>query len=100
MQGGFQVSARDIKSNKILGTATLVKHIQPLGNFLNLQDVVVDSNIRGVGVESKLVEGLFKIAKKNGYKTIELTASRLDAQKFWNKNGFEKYVTQVFKKKL
>lgn len=72
------------------------------GRVALLEDMVVSSTSRGLGIGSKLIEYSIKYAKNSGCKRISLLtdAHNCTAQDFYMKHGFEKSSMQSFRKKL
>ena len=58
---------------------------------LLMDGICVDKNMRGQGVGSLLLEGVYEFAKKNNYKTIRLDVvdTNPKARKLYEKIGFE-----------
>lgn len=92
--------ARD--GSNIVGTASLYV-IRKVGKATAyIEDVVVDEASRGQKLGLKLMEFLIAEARKRGILSIELTSrpSREAANKLYQKLGFEKRETNVYKMKL
>jgi ribosomal protein S18 acetylase RimI-like enzyme len=84
---------------RIIGMATL--YIIPKIGSKNglLEDVIVSSEYRGQGLGEKLVRSLLEVAKTRHVKSISLTSRpvRVAAHKLYEKLGFKKKETDVFK---
>ena len=102
MKKSFLINVRDMKKegNPIVGMATLIPHIQSLGRFGNIQDVIVDEQYRGCGVGAMLWKEIVKISKENNFSRVDLTSSKPKAQKWYKKLGFEEHKTKFFRKYL
>ena len=84
---------------KIIGMASLYL-IPKIGSKTSLlEDVIVDSKYRGQGLGEKLVRAVVDEAKKRGLKSISLSSRpvRVAAHKLYEKVGFQKKETDVFK---
>lgn len=88
--------------DEIAGMLTLVLYLIPTGKKLWIEDVVVDSSHRGEGLGEKLVEAALDFARSLGATEVRLTSrpARIAANKLYQKIGFEKYETNVYKIKL
>ncbi len=102
MKRNYVFSARDMTDNSktLVALATLIPHIQPLGRFGNIQDVVVDKKFRRNGIGTMLWENILAISKEKDLQRIELTSSKVIAQDWYKKLGFVEHKTQVLKKEL
>ncbi len=69
---------------------------------LYLNDVCVANDFRRRGVATFMLEEVTKLAMRFGVNYIMLTSSdkRIDAIDLYNKNGFSRYDTSVFRKEL
>jgi GNAT superfamily N-acetyltransferase len=97
-----QLVARD--DGRIVGAATLT-HM--LGGCIGrsvayLEDFVVDNNVQGKGVGSKLWDEMLAWCRERGVKSLEFTSNpkRVGARNFYEKRGAEIYDTDVFKMKI
>jgi len=73
-----------VRSNRILGTGNLREN--------NVWSVYVDPDFHGMGMRKVLMEHLENLAKRNGYKTIELFSS-VTAFEFYKNLGYRKIST-------
>ena len=92
--------ARD--GERIVGMATLYV-IQKVGESISyIEDVVVSEEYRGQGIGERLMRALIGAAQDRDIHYIELTSrpSRIAAHKLYEKLGFKKYETDVFKLEL
>ncbi len=64
--------------------------------------VCVDIKYRGVGIGSKMMDFILKFAKENNISRLELTSgnNRIAAHKLYEKYGFIKRDTTVFRREL
>ncbi|HEY4520841.1 MAG TPA: GNAT family N-acetyltransferase [Candidatus Paceibacterota bacterium] len=94
------IVARDEK--KIVGMATLYMIAKFSKRTGTVEDVVVDSAYRGRGLASQILKKLIDIAKEEGVKTLSLTSrpAREAANKLYQKLGFERKETNVYRMKL
>ncbi|MEC3907512.1 GNAT family N-acetyltransferase [Tamlana sp. 2201CG12-4] len=83
----------------ILGTLTIVFNKIPTGSKAWIEDVVVDETARGKGVGKKLTQFAIDYALGKGITKIDLTSSpeRIAANKLYQKLGFEKRKTNVYR---
>lgn len=86
----------------IVGTLTLVLFEIPTGKRAIIEDVVVDEGARGLGVGEELTLRAVEIAKEFGVRSVDLTSrpSRVAANALYQKLGFEKRDTNVFRLNL
>lgn len=92
--------ARD--GGKIIGMGILAVFHGILGKHATLEDMVVDEAYRGQGIGVKMGQSLLEVAKKGRVVSIELTVrpEREAANKLYQKLGFEKRETNVYRLKL
>jgi ribosomal protein S18 acetylase RimI-like enzyme len=87
---------------RIVGVATLYV-LKKIGKrTAQVEDVVVDDGYRGRGLGEKLMEALIVEAKKRNVRTVSLTSrpARIAANKLYQKIGFERRETNVYRLKL
>ena len=91
------VMARDRK--KIIGMGTIVFLAVPGGFHARLEDVVIDEQYRGKGLGRALTKKLIAIARGKKAEYVELTSrpSRVAANALYQKMGFEKKETNVYR---
>ena len=84
---------------RIVGTLTLVMFHIPTALRAWIEDVVVDSSVRGRGVGEALTEEAVRIAQARGARTIDLTSrrSRQAAHRLYEKVGFAVRDTSVYR---
>jgi ribosomal protein S18 acetylase RimI-like enzyme len=78
---------------------TLIIFRIPTGIRAWIEDVVVDSSARGMGIGKELNLAALELAKKAGAKTVELTSrpSREQANQLYKNIGFVKRETNVYR---
>lgn len=83
----------------IVGTLTLVIFRIPSGLRAWIEDVVVDSESRGIGVGEALTNVALELAKVRGVKTVDLTSrpSREAANSLYRRIGFTRRETNVYR---
>ncbi len=90
--------------NTVCGYLLLTKVLNPIKNkYYYLVDYVcVSSEYRGNGIALKMLEYAENVAKKDGAMYLQLTCSysREAAQKLYEKAGYEKRESNVFRKEL
>lgn len=86
----------------VLGMCTLAIYDAPTGRKAWIEDVVVDSDARGMGLGRKLVNHAIQQAHRYAPVTLMLTSrpSRIAANKLYQDMGFENKETNVYKKVL
>jgi len=92
--------ARDQSNGgKIVGTLTLVVFRIPTAIRAWIEDVVVDSSVRGRNVGEALTRKAIQLATERGAKTIDLTSrrSREAAHRLYEKVGFVTRDTTVYR---
>jgi ribosomal protein S18 acetylase RimI-like enzyme len=87
---------------RLVGTLTLVTFPLLTGVRALIEDVVVDPEERGHGVGTALVEEALRRAEGLGCRTVDLTSrpSRIEANRLYEKLGFERRETNVYRKTL
>ena len=94
-----QILIAEDRNGVILGTMTLIIFRIPTGIRAWIEDVVVDSSARGMGIGKELNLAALELAKKAGAKTVELTSrpSREQANQLYKNIGFAKRETNVYR---
>lgn len=89
-------------NKEIQGMLTLIFNKIPTGDKVWIEDVVVDSNARGVGIGQQLVQFAINYVSDKKISAINLTSSpdRISANKLYQKLGFEKRETNVYRLKI
>jgi ribosomal protein S18 acetylase RimI-like enzyme len=87
---------------RLVGTATLVVFRIPTALRGWIEDVVTDEAARGQGVGTALTKAMLDRARERGCKTVDLTSrpSREDANRLYQKLGFEERDTNVLRYEL
>lgn len=87
------------ESGTILGSMTLVVFRIPTGVRAWIEDVVVDTEARGMGIGQALNEYAINLAEQAGAKTIDLTSrpSRESANRLYKRLGFVARETNVYR---
>lgn len=88
-----------LRHNNFIGGMLTICHTQsPTGNKLWIEDVVIDSSLRGRSFGRKLMEYAIKKAEEYGETTIMLTSrpSRIAANALYQSSGFSKKETNVY----
>ena len=90
------------ESGVVLGTLTLIIFSIPTGRRGWIEDVVVDSGARGVGVGEQLTTAAIDEARRRGVRSIDLTSrpSREAANAMYVKLGFGLRETNVYRLSL
>ncbi len=91
--------AVDKDTEEIVGTLTLVVFPIPTGMRAWIEDVIVDSSVRGKGIGKLLTRRAIEIAESEGAKTVDLTSrpSRVEANSLYQSMGFEVRETNVYR---
>jgi len=85
--------------DRIIGMGTLYLN-QKIGKLSSyIEDVIVDSAYRGQGIGSKIVDALIEAAREKNALSITLTSrsERAAAHALYEKHGFKKRDTNVFR---
>jgi len=87
---------------RIVGTLTLVMFRIPTALRAWIEDVVVDTEVRGRGIGEALTLAAVRLAQERGAKTIDLTSrqSRQAAHRLYEKVGFQIRDTSVYRYKM
>lgn len=88
--------------DRMVGTLTLAVFPLLTGTRAWIEDVVVEPESRGRGVATALVEEALRRAERIECRTVDLTSrpSRVEANRLYEKLGFERRETNVYRKKL
>ena len=83
----------------IVGTLTLVVFAIPSGQRAWIEDVIVDGDVRGLGIGAALTKAAIEEGRRRGVRTIDLTSrpSREAANALYRKLGFEIRDTNVYR---
>ena len=88
-----------INNNKIIATGTLLienKIIHSISKVGHIEDIVVDSNSKGLGIGKQIVNYLTNLAKENNCYKVILNCSDYNIG-FYQKCGYQKKETQMVK---
>lgn len=87
---------------RIVGALTLALFRIPTGMRAWIEDVVVDSEVRGKGIGEKLSSAALDEAKVRGAVTVDLTSrpSRVEANRLYQRLGFVARDTNVYRYRL
>lgn len=96
------IARDDRDGGRIVGSLTLAMYRIPTGLKAWIDDVVVDSEVRGRGVGRKLNVVALDKARQAGAKSVDLTSRphREAANRLYQRLGFEKRETNVYRYKL
>jgi ribosomal protein S18 acetylase RimI-like enzyme len=91
--------AKDMSTDTIVGTLTLIAYQTPTGRRGYIEDVVVDSNSRGKGIGKSLVNTAIQQAKDLDLEFVALTSrpERDIANKLYIGLGFQKKDTNFYR---
>ena len=90
------------QQTQVVGMLTLCTYLSPIGRKVWIEDVVVDSTMRGKGYGKLLVDHAIKHARTLSPCTLMLTSrpSRIAANELYRASGFEQKITNVYKMSL
>lgn len=90
--------ARD-DNGAILGTLTLVMVPIPSGLRARIEDVVVDTDARGLGIGSALTQAAITAARDAGARTLDLTSrpERDSAGRLYERLGFRQRDSRLYR---
>jgi ribosomal protein S18 acetylase RimI-like enzyme len=97
--GSTLLVACESDSGPIVGSATLSILRTPSGIHARLEDVIVDSAMRGKGIGAALTEEVIRIAKASGADYIALTSNprREAANRLYQRVGFKRWETNIYR---
>ena len=88
----------------VVGYFILNEMIDIIRNFkvYHIDYVCVDDNYRGKGIGTTMMNFAIQYAKENNIRRLELTSSnsRISAHKLYEKMGFDKRDSSIFRKEL
>ena len=93
----FILTARD--STSIVGMATLIAMLTPSGLYGMVEDVVVNAQVRGMGIGRGLMRRLIAEARRRNMLMLELTSNpgRIAANRLYQSLGFQKRETNPYR---
>jgi ribosomal protein S18 acetylase RimI-like enzyme len=85
---------------RLVGALTLVRIPIPTGVRAWIEDVVVDTDTRGMGIGAALMAEAVRIATEAGARTIDLTSrpSRTSAIRLYERVGFVRRDSHVYRR--
>ena len=91
-----------IKDEQIAGMLTVGIYYSPTGGKAWIEDVVVDEAFRGQGLSKLLVAHAIEFTKSQQIPSLMLTSNpkRIAAHKLYQKMGFERKETNVYRMKF
>ena len=91
-----------IKDEQIAGMLTVGIYYSPTGGKAWIEDVVVDEAFRGKGLSKLLVAHAIEFTKSQQIPSLMLTSNpkRIAANKLYQKMGFERKETNVYRMKF
>jgi GNAT superfamily N-acetyltransferase len=91
-----------IKDEQIAGMLTIGIYYSPTGGKAWIEDVVVDEAFRGQGLSKLLVAHAIEFTKSQQIPSLMLTSNpkRIAANKLYQKMGFERKETNVYRMKF
>ena len=94
--------AREPDGNKMIGMLTLIVYRIPVWKKGWIEDLVVDRAYRNKGIATKLIHYAVKNARAAGVSSLNFTSrpERKDANKLYQRLGFEKRNTNIYRMKL
>lgn len=98
----FFIARDPEQGGKIVGSLTLVTFRIPTGVRAWIEDVVVDTSLRGKGIGEALTRAALERAAELGAKTVDLTSrpSREAANRLYQRVGFELRHTNLYRYNL
>ena len=91
-----------LNDDEVVGMLTLGMYASPTGTKAWIEDVVVDTSMRGCGLGRKLVQHAIDYGKERGIDTVYLTSNpkRVAANALYQSLGFERKETNMYKMNL
>lgn len=85
--------------HRIVATLTLTMSPLPSGLRARIEDVVVDTAVRGHGIAGLLMEEALRIARESGARTVDLTSrpDREAANRMYERLGFQRRESTVYR---
>ena len=86
-------------NGEVVAMLTLGEYLAPTGRKMWIEDVVVDTAVRGLSIGRAMVEHAIEYAKGLGNGVLMLTSrpSRIAANGLYRSSGFEQKETNVYK---
>jgi GNAT superfamily N-acetyltransferase len=95
-----EVFVARLQNGKIVGMASLVRRLKLSGISAWIDDVVVDTGYRNLGIAKKLMQKVIWLATESGYKVVTLNTSRPKAVPFYLSLGFTLRDARIYKRTL
>ena len=94
--------ARKLEGKEIVGMLNLIAFRIPFAKKGLLEDMVVDKKYRGKGIGTRLISAAIDQARQEELKYIDFTSNpmRVEANKLYQRLGFEKRDTNAYRIKL
>jgi GNAT superfamily N-acetyltransferase len=94
------IAMTDSQPRNIVGTVSLAVYRIPFGLKAWIEDMVVDENVRGQGIGTKLMNAALTRAEELGVHKVFLTSApaRLAANRLYQHLGFINITTNVYEK--
>ena len=94
--------ARKLNGEEIVGMLNLIVFRIPFAKKGLLEDIVVDKKYRGKGIGTRLISAAIDQARQEELKYIDFTSNpmRVEANKLYQRLGFEKRDTNAYRIKL
>ena len=85
-----------------VGMVTLGSYLAPTGRKVWIEDVVIDSSMRGQGLGRKLIDHAINQTRLNAPAALMLTSrpSRIEANTLYRSAGFKQRQTNVYKMEI
>jgi ribosomal protein S18 acetylase RimI-like enzyme len=101
-EASILLAVRNPEDNRIVGSLTLVVFRIPTGVRAWIEDVIVDSDLRGRGIGKALTNAAIERARQEGARTVDLSSrpARVAANQLYQRVGFEQRNTNVYRYKL
>ncbi len=93
------ILTKDKAGLEIIGTLSIAFYKTPSGHHAWVEDVIVDKQFRGKGLGKALMNKALELARERKAYSVNLTSmpERLAANKLYQKLGFKKNKTNLYK---
>ncbi len=93
------ILTKDKAGLEIIGTLSIAFYKTPSGHHAWVEDVIVDKQFRGKGLGKALMNKALDLARERKASYVNLTSmpARLAANKLYQKIGFKKNKTNIYK---
>lgn len=89
-----------IDGDKIVGMAILTIVLGSIDKNAYLEDFVVDSELRGQGIGTKMWNEMLEWGRRKGCRRMEFTSSKPNMEQYYTKLGAEKRDTNCYRIEL